>query len=189
MKDLSKLLWFALFIAITTGLFWTRSATAVDSVFDGISVLELSIHAPFSRLDRSSEGHGSVEGRIELQDLDECNYNHTGRFAFVDDGRVLPERARMDGARAVGEQYSGVAVVPVGDPGDFAAGEILDLLRGLHLGPLPRWVEIKVRAWAQYYGKAAVQTITLVQIKDNETLQELLSEPDNRHPMRLNQLR
>ncbi len=28
---------------------------------------------------------------IELQDLDECNYNHTARFAFVDDGRVLPE--------------------------------------------------------------------------------------------------
>lgn len=60
----------------------------------------------------------------------------------------------------------------------ITVGEILTRLRALHLGPLPRWVEIKVRAWAQYYGKAAVQTITLVQIKDEGTLQELLSEPE-----------
>jgi len=60
----------------------------------------------------------------------------------------------------------------------MTAGEILTRLRTLHLGPLPRWVEIKVRAWAMYYGKAAVQTITLVQIKDDGTLQELLSEPE-----------
>ncbi len=60
----------------------------------------------------------------------------------------------------------------------MTAGEILAKLRALHLGPLPRWVEIKVRAWAQYYGKAAVQTITLVQIKDKGTLQELLAEPE-----------
>ena len=56
--------------------------------------------------------------------------------------------------------------------------DILERLRALHLGPLPRWIEIKIRAWGHYYGDAAVQTITLVQIADEKTLQELLAEPE-----------
>jgi hypothetical protein len=62
--------------------------------------------------------------------------------------------------------------------GGISAEIILERLRALHLGPLPRWVEIKVRAWTKYYGKAAVQTITLVQFKDERTLHELLAEPE-----------
>jgi len=60
----------------------------------------------------------------------------------------------------------------------MSVSEILKRLRALHQGPLPRWVEIKVRAWGKYYGDAAIQTITLVQIKDHATLQELLAEPE-----------
>jgi hypothetical protein len=56
--------------------------------------------------------------------------------------------------------------------------EILERLRALHLGPLPRWVEIKVRAWGRYYGRAAVQQVTLVQLQDAKTLHELLAEPE-----------
>jgi hypothetical protein len=55
---------------------------------------------------------------------------------------------------------------------------ILKRLRALHLGSLPRWVEIQVRAWGHYYGHAAVQTITLVQLKDDKTCRELLAEPE-----------
>jgi hypothetical protein len=62
--------------------------------------------------------------------------------------------------------------------GDMTVEDILERLRTLHLGPLPRWVEIKVRAWGRYYGNAAVQTVTLIQVKDEKTLQELLSEPE-----------
>lgn len=60
----------------------------------------------------------------------------------------------------------------------MTAQEILAQLRGLHYGPLPHWVEIKVRAWAKYYGQAAVQTVTLVQVRDPDTLQELLEDPE-----------
>jgi hypothetical protein len=56
--------------------------------------------------------------------------------------------------------------------------DILERLRMLHVGPLPRWVEIKVRAWGHYYGDAAVQTLTLIQVKDEKTLRELLAEPE-----------
>ena len=56
--------------------------------------------------------------------------------------------------------------------------DILGCLQRLHRRPLPRWVEIRVRAWGHYYGEAAVQTVTLVQIRDRETLSELLSQPE-----------
>ena len=68
------------------------------------------------------------------------------------------------------------------EPGPIARGmgvaEILRRLRALHIGPLPHWVEIKVRAWGHYYGDAALQTLNLVQIRDQATLRELLSEPE-----------
>jgi hypothetical protein len=56
--------------------------------------------------------------------------------------------------------------------------EILHHLRTLHRGPLPRWVEIRVRAWGHHYGEASVQTVTLVQLRDDRTLDELLAEPE-----------
>lgn len=60
----------------------------------------------------------------------------------------------------------------------MSVNDILSMLQALHLGPLPRWVEIKVRAWGHYYGSAALETVALVQIRDSETLRELLSEPE-----------
>jgi hypothetical protein len=56
--------------------------------------------------------------------------------------------------------------------------EILTRLQQVHLGPLPRRVEIEVRAWGHYYGDAAMETVTLVQIQDEKTLNELLAEPE-----------
>jgi Helicase conserved C-terminal domain len=56
--------------------------------------------------------------------------------------------------------------------------QILQRLRALHHGPLPRRVEIQVRAWGRYYGDAQMQTLTLLQLRDGQTLRELLSEPE-----------
>jgi len=55
-------------VVITTALVWASSATAVEPLFGSRSVLELSVHAPFTRLDRASVGQGRVAGRIELAD-------------------------------------------------------------------------------------------------------------------------
>jgi hypothetical protein len=60
----------------------------------------------------------------------------------------------------------------------MSVDNILSTLQELHIGPLLRWVEIKVRAWGHYYGSAALETVTLVQIRDSKTLRELLSEPE-----------
>jgi hypothetical protein len=56
--------------------------------------------------------------------------------------------------------------------------EILRRLRAFHIGPLPRRIEVKVRAWTKYYGDARVQTVTLIQIQDQKTLEELMAEPE-----------
>jgi hypothetical protein len=62
--------------------------------------------------------------------------------------------------------------------GGMSVDEILERLRTYHLGPLPRWVTLKVRAWGKYYGDVSLQTITLIQVKDKETLRELMDEPE-----------
>jgi hypothetical protein len=56
--------------------------------------------------------------------------------------------------------------------------DILDRLRALHRGPVPRAVERQIRAWGHYYGNAAVEQMTLIQVRDAKTLNELLQEPD-----------
>lgn len=60
----------------------------------------------------------------------------------------------------------------------YTVTKILDTLRTLHIGPLPRRVEIQVRAWGHYYGDAAIQPLVLVQIRDEATLKELMQEPE-----------
>jgi len=55
--------------------------------------------------------------------------------------------------------------------------EILSRLQTLHVGPLPQQLAVKIRAWGHYYGDVAMETVTLIQIQDQETLQELLAEP------------
>ena len=77
-----------------------------------------------------------------------------------------------------GHYYLTQSAIQEAVAGGMSVEVILERLRALHLGPLPRWVEIKVRAWSKYYGKAAIQTITLVQFKDEKTLRELLAEPE-----------
>jgi hypothetical protein len=77
-----------------------------------------------------------------------------------------------------GHYYVTQSAVQEAIAGGLAVGDILGRLRALHLGPLPRWVEIKVRAWGHYYGDAAVQTVTLVQFRDAKLLQEILAEPE-----------
>jgi hypothetical protein len=56
--------------------------------------------------------------------------------------------------------------------------DILDRLRALHRGPLPRAIERQIRAWGGYYGDAAMEQMTLIQVRDSGILNELLAEPD-----------
>ncbi len=53
------------------------------------------------------------------------------------------------------------------------AQRIVDDLRKLHRGRLPKSVVAQVKAWGGYYGTAAIGTITLFELRDLETLTEL----------------
>jgi hypothetical protein len=55
---------------------------------------------------------------------------------------------------------------------------LLDELGALHRGPLPERLVEQVRAWGGYYGDAAVETVTLIEFRDPEALDELRERPD-----------
>lgn len=51
--------------------------------------------------------------------------------------------------------------------------DVLQELRRLHRGPFPEtWVE-RVKAWGGYYGAVAIEDLTLIELRDVETLAEL----------------
>jgi hypothetical protein len=55
---------------------------------------------------------------------------------------------------------------------------ILGRMRALHRGSLPKAIERQIQAWGHYYGDAALEQVTLIQIRDPQTLNELLKEPE-----------
>jgi hypothetical protein len=62
--------------------------------------------------------------------------------------------------------------------------DILERLRALHRGQIHPTVERQLRAWGHYYGDAAIERMTLIQIQDAKTLNELLDEPEIRARLR-----
>jgi hypothetical protein len=56
--------------------------------------------------------------------------------------------------------------------------QIVERLTSIHRGPLPEGLVRRVRAWAKYYGDAALEAVTLLQVRDDQTLNELLAEPE-----------
>jgi hypothetical protein len=55
---------------------------------------------------------------------------------------------------------------------------LLEELGKLHRGALPANLEKKIKAWGGYYGSAAAETLTLIQFRDQEALDELRQQPD-----------
>lgn len=60
--------------------------------------------------------------------------------------------------------------------GGMNANQIIERLGGMHRGPLPDVLRRKIRAWARHYGDASIEVITLLQFKDEATLDELLRD-------------
>jgi hypothetical protein len=54
---------------------------------------------------------------------------------------------------------------------------IIAALEAMAVGGVPAALQQQIKAWASYYGAATVQTLTLVQFKSQETLEELLTDP------------
>ena len=50
-------------------------------------------------------------------------------------------------------------------------------LEVMAVGGVPAALQQQIKAWASYYGAASLQTVTIVQFKSQETLEELLADP------------
>ncbi len=55
---------------------------------------------------------------------------------------------------------------------------VLDELSKLNRGVLPAKLADQLKAWGGYYGDAAVETLTLVEFRDQTTLDELYTRPE-----------
>jgi hypothetical protein len=62
--------------------------------------------------------------------------------------------------------------------GGLTASQIVERLTSIHRDPLPEGLVRRIRAWAKYYGDAALEAVTLLQVRDDQTLNELLAEPE-----------
>jgi len=58
--------------------------------------------------------------------------------------------------------------------------QYLAQLSRLHHGPLPTPLEMRVKAWGQYYGRASLQKAVLLEVKDSQTADELLADEELR---------
>lgn len=57
------------------------------------------------------------------------------------------------------------------------AEAVLAGLRAMAVGDISMALQAKIKAWSRHYGAAQVQTITLVQFRDQDTLDELRRDP------------
>ena len=55
---------------------------------------------------------------------------------------------------------------------------LLEELGHLHRGPFPTELTEQIKAWGGYYGNAAAETLTLIELRDRATLDELIGHPD-----------
>lgn len=55
---------------------------------------------------------------------------------------------------------------------------ILDMLRSLHIGPLPAGFDLKVKAWAGHFGTVRQQTMTILRFDSSKILEELMANPE-----------
>lgn len=62
----------------------------------------------------------------------------------------------------------------------ITAPEIIQRLEEVNSGPLPEKLVLRIRAWAKHYGNAAIAPLTLLQVRDQTVLTELLADPDIR---------
>ena len=60
----------------------------------------------------------------------------------------------------------------------LTAPQIIERLAAVHRGPLPDRLVRRIRAWAKYFGDAAIEEMTLLQVRDEKTLSELLADPE-----------
>ncbi len=58
------------------------------------------------------------------------------------------------------------------------AAAILTQLASMAAGPVPAELQSQIKAWSKHYGSASIATVTLAQFRDQDTVDELLRDPE-----------
>jgi hypothetical protein len=51
-------------------------------------------------------------------------------------------------------------------------------LQSVHVGDLPEELTDNIKAWGNHYGNATMDTLTLIEFRDQEVLRELVADSD-----------
>ncbi|MCC6190435.1 MAG: helicase-associated domain-containing protein [Anaerolineales bacterium] len=105
------------------------------------------------------------DGRVRLLAPRPNLYLHGHLAAFADPAG--------DGAY----QISALSVSRAARAG-LGAADVLQQLSAVHRGPVPAGLARRIRAWAKHYGDAALEETVLLQVRDANTLAELLADPE-----------
>jgi hypothetical protein len=56
--------------------------------------------------------------------------------------------------------------------------DYLEQLKALHHGALPSALQMRIKAWGRYYGKASLQQAVLLEVNDPATADELMEDAE-----------
>jgi hypothetical protein len=60
----------------------------------------------------------------------------------------------------------------------LTAPEIISRLQAVHSGSVPELLMRRIRAWSRHYGSATLEQVILFQVRDADTLAELMDDPE-----------
>jgi hypothetical protein len=117
----------------------------------------------------------TADGAIQFAHAVPSLYVFGHLFPFADQTPAQPEPGREHGGGA-SWRITRESVRRAGAAG-LDAPAIIASLEALALGGVPAELQVRIKAWSKFYGDAIVQTLTLVQFRDQDTLNELRTDP------------
>jgi hypothetical protein len=147
------------------------SSTGLLVHADQMDALEQALLAAGELPARSADPAGAHRNSITLAE--------DGRIAFVHQTPSIYAYGRLQdvGEQAADDWRVTRASVSRARQAGLDPTAIIAALEAMAVGGVPAALQQQIKAWASYYGAATVQTVTLVQFKSQETLEELLADP------------
>lgn len=138
---------------------------------DRIDELEQALLAAGELPMRNSDPETSRQASITVDEAGQIGFLHSTPSLYV--YGYLRAFCEQSGS---GWQITARSVAQAAAAGLDAAA-ILDHLAAMAVGGVPAALQARIKAWSQHYGAALVQTLTLVQFRDQDVLDELRADP------------
>lgn len=138
---------------------------------DQIDELEQALLAAGELPARNSDPESARRASIAVDEDGQVSFTHAAPSLYVY-GFLRPFCEQSES----GWQITRRSVAQASAAGLDAAA-ILAHLQAMAVGGVPSVLQARIKAWSQHYGAALVQTLTLVQFRDQDALDELRADP------------